>query len=133
MDDGSTDETPAILASYGDRIRFLRSPNGGVAPARNAGIAAAQGDYVALLDSDDAWLPEKLAAQTELACRWPEAVLLHTLCETMDEDSRTRPGVIAEYGDRREEDALQRLMGHCYPTTSTCVISRKAHRPCRRL
>jgi glycosyltransferase involved in cell wall biosynthesis len=63
VDDGSTDATPEILAGYGPRIRVHRQPNGGVAAARNAGVRAARGEYVAFLDADDVWLPEKLARQ----------------------------------------------------------------------
>jgi len=53
VDDGSTDHTAAVLASYADRIRILAGPNGGVQLARNRGVAAARGDYIALCDSDD--------------------------------------------------------------------------------
>ncbi len=73
IDDGSRDETPAVLAAYGDRIRVLRQPNNGMNPARNAGLALARGEYVALLDSDDLWLPFKIALQVELLERFPAA------------------------------------------------------------
>jgi glycosyltransferase involved in cell wall biosynthesis len=63
VDDGSTDDTPDVLAKYGDRIRVLRQKNAGVAVARNSGIAAARGEYVAFLDADDVWLPRKLELQ----------------------------------------------------------------------
>jgi GT2 family glycosyltransferase len=53
VDDGSTDETQAVVARYGDRIRFIGLDNGGVQRARNAGVAAAGGNYIALCDSDD--------------------------------------------------------------------------------
>ena len=66
VDDGSTDDTPQVLASYGDRIRVVRQKNSGVAVARNSGIAAARGDYVAFLDADDVWLPRKLELQLAL-------------------------------------------------------------------
>src|SRR5690606_5827197 len=63
---GSTDDTARVLAEYGDRVRVVSKPNGGLSSARNAGIAAARGRYVAFLDADDAWLPEKLARQVAL-------------------------------------------------------------------
>jgi glycosyltransferase involved in cell wall biosynthesis len=65
VDDGSTDNTPHILAEYGDRIRVIRQSNMGSAAACNAGVAAAQGEWVAFLDADDVWLPHKLAWQIE--------------------------------------------------------------------
>lgn len=66
VDDGSTDETAAILRTYGDALRLISKPNGGMSSARNAGIRAARGRYVAFLDSDDRWLPDKLARQVAL-------------------------------------------------------------------
>lgn len=60
-DDGSTDDSRAILSSYGDRIRSVLSERQGQATAFNRGIAAARGEIVCLLDSDDVWLPQKLS------------------------------------------------------------------------
>lgn len=65
VDDSSTDETPAILAAYGDRIRVHRQPNTGVGGARNTGARLATGDWVAFLDADDVWTPRKLDAQLD--------------------------------------------------------------------
>jgi glycosyltransferase involved in cell wall biosynthesis len=71
VDDGSTDDTVIRIEPYLDRIRFFQRSHGGLAAARNQGIAAARGDYVALLDADDLWLPEKLSVQVEIAKRSP--------------------------------------------------------------
>lgn len=60
VDDGSTDNTTAYLASLSDRVCVITQENKGVAAARNVGIAAARGRWIALLDSDDMWLPRKL-------------------------------------------------------------------------
>lgn len=60
IDDGSTDRSADILAGYGERIRVIRQRNRGVSAARNAGIEAARGDFIAFLDSDDWWEPDFL-------------------------------------------------------------------------
>ena len=66
VDDGSTDDLEGALREFGGQVTCIRHPlNQGAAAARNAGIAAARGEYVAFLDSDDAWLPDKLIRQTD--------------------------------------------------------------------
>src|SRR5215469_8348389 len=62
-DDGSTDGTAAVVARYGNRVRYLFQPNAGTAAACNLGIKAAQGDFIGFLAADDLWHPEKLARQ----------------------------------------------------------------------
>ena len=61
VDDGSTDDTPAVLARYGRRIRMIRQANRGLSAARIAGLAAAHGTYASFLDADDVLMPTKLA------------------------------------------------------------------------
>ncbi len=77
VDDGSSDETPQLLARY-PQITRLRQPNRGVSSARNLGIRQARGDWIALLDSDDEWLPDKLARQAALLRTAPELRFCHT-------------------------------------------------------
>jgi glycosyltransferase involved in cell wall biosynthesis len=69
VDDGSTDDTRQVLASYKDRITYIYQKNSGNAVARNTGIRAARGKWIAFLDSDDVWLPEKLSRQMEILTR----------------------------------------------------------------
>jgi glycosyltransferase involved in cell wall biosynthesis len=64
VDDGSTDESLAILKTYAKCISVVRQENKGVSAARNAGIRRSNGDWIAFLDSDDTWHPEKLQAQS---------------------------------------------------------------------
>jgi glycosyltransferase involved in cell wall biosynthesis len=66
VDDGSTDETPAVLREYGARIVALRQDNRGLPAARNAGLAVAAGEYVAFLDADDVLAPTKLERQAAI-------------------------------------------------------------------
>ena len=63
VDDGSLDDTPAVIAGYDDPVRGIRQQRHGNSSALNRGIAAVRGDYVAFLDADDLWAPEKLALQ----------------------------------------------------------------------
>ena len=63
VDDGSTDGTREMLRNYGERIRVVYQQQGGAASARNAGIAIASGEFIAFLDSDDEWLPQKTELQ----------------------------------------------------------------------
>ena len=89
VDDGSTDETGAVLASRGDpRLRVLRQDvNRGAAAARNAGIGAAAGRFLAFQDSDDEWLPEKLARHmAAFAARGPEIGVVYSDMQRIHSD-----------------------------------------------
>jgi len=78
VDDGSTDNTLEILNSYQDDITILRQNNHGVSAARNRGIMAASGRFVAFLDSDDLWLPQKLSSQVDYFNLNPDAIICQT-------------------------------------------------------
>lgn len=88
VDDGSTDGTAAVLARYGDAIRVVRQPNGGLSNARNAGIRESRGEFVAFLDADDWWLPEKLGRQIALMRERPELGFISTAARVEDPEGR---------------------------------------------
>jgi hypothetical protein len=69
VDDGSTDDTARVVETYRERVRCIRKPNGGVSSARNVGIRAGGGAYVAFLDADDLWTSDKLRLQLEVLTR----------------------------------------------------------------
>jgi glycosyltransferase involved in cell wall biosynthesis len=78
LDDGSTDNTRAVALSYGQHLRYIFQENRGLAAARNAGAAASTCEWVAFLDCDDWWLPEKIAKQRALIESNPDAVLIYS-------------------------------------------------------
>ena len=79
VDDGSTDNTrDLLLGTYGEHIRVVSQPNKGVSAARNAGLKISSGDWIALLDSDDEWLPDKLRLQIQVLEQDRSCVLCHT-------------------------------------------------------
>ena len=77
-DDGSTDGTDDVLRLYGDRIHYLRRENAGAAEAFNRGLEAARGDFVVVLDADDAFEPERIEALSELATARPDLDIVTT-------------------------------------------------------
>ena len=84
IDDGSTDKTEEVLKPYDDRLRYVKQKNQGVAAARNHGIAIARGDYVAFLDADDYFLPEKLALQSQMLDKRPDIGIIHSGWQRVD-------------------------------------------------
>jgi len=78
VDDGSTDHTSDVLDSYRNVIKVFPQKNKGVSAARNRGIAEASGKFIAFLDSDDLWLPQKLTVQIEFFNQTPDALICQT-------------------------------------------------------
>ena len=124
VDDGSTDETPRILASFGDAITVLTQQNEGPAVATNRAIARARGRYVSLLDADDVWLPDKLARQLAILEANPAVGLVHGDLEVIDDDGRlTRPSKFDWYGELPVVGrALGRLLAQNEATTSAITL-----------
>ena len=89
VDDGSSDNTREVATSFGDRVRYIYQQNAGRAAARNHGIREATGDWVALLDADDWWLPEKIGLQAKALAAQPEAAVVYTSVRCQDPDGGT--------------------------------------------
>jgi len=69
VNDGSTDNTDEIVKGYGDKVTYIVQASAGASVARNAGIAASRGEWIAFLDADDEWHEDKLARQMDLLGR----------------------------------------------------------------
>ena len=78
VNDGSSDETGQVLQTFEPSIKIINQPHRGVSAARNAGIRLASGDWIALLDSDDVWLPQKLAMAREFHRNHPQYLIFQT-------------------------------------------------------
>jgi glycosyltransferase involved in cell wall biosynthesis len=99
IDDGSSDESAAIvetIAAEDGRIRLIHQPNRGVAHARNLGISQARGQFIAPLDADDLWHPEKLERQLAAMLNFPRVGCVCTWCWHFDEENR--PIIVSQAG-----------------------------------
>ena len=86
VNDGSIDDTRAVLEAYGDKITLIDQQNRGMSAARNVAIRSARGTYIAFLDADDWWLPQKLSRQVELMESRPEIGFCSTAARVEDGD-----------------------------------------------
>lgn len=91
VDDGSTDDTPALLAGYGDRIRVVRQENGGRSAARNTAVHEARTPLLSFLDSDDRWAPDKLERQVPVLEADERTGMVHGHVDLVDGDGRPLP------------------------------------------
>jgi len=84
VDDGSTDRTEQVLARYEGKIRYVRQANAGPPAARNTGLKLATGEWIALLDSDDLWVPQKTKLQMNYVVDHSTCSLVYTDMKTFD-------------------------------------------------
>lgn len=121
VDDGSTDNTREVLKPYLHRLRYMYQENQGISAARNRGFQESTGEYIAYLDADDVWLPEKLAKQIPLLDEDPSLGFVCGATHEMDQDGkifhlRNKP--------RRSEDTFESLFRKNFIPTLTVVIRR---------
>jgi glycosyltransferase involved in cell wall biosynthesis len=113
VDDGSTDDTPAVVASYGDRIRSIRQPNAGANAANATGIAAARGELITFLDADDEWPRDRLRLMATTLARRPAAGLVYGDMAIIGPDGEREP---------RSFRAQARVVPHDGRVTSRLVL-----------
>jgi len=119
VDDESTDETWQVLEGFGDAIRKVRQPKGGPYKARNLGVAMAHGDWIAFLDADDYWAPEKLARQLEVADQ--STALVYTDAMNVGDLSRVKPR-FSDSTKLCEGDIFEALLLGNFITLSSVLI-----------
>lgn len=110
VNDGSTDETEQWISQVKDpKVRLISQKNQGLAGARNTGITHAQGEYIAILDADDLWEPDKLEKQVRVLDENPEVALVYTWVGFIDENGNHTGRL---FKNRAEGDVWEELTQH---------------------
>ena len=125
IDDGSTDDTAQVVKKFNqERLTYLYMPHSGLpALARNEGIKIARGEYVAFLDSDDQWLPEKLERQIAVFKEYSAVGLIHANAYVRSKHQSLDRPYYTEY-NRRSGRVLLELIHRNFIITSTVVVRR---------
>jgi glycosyltransferase involved in cell wall biosynthesis len=121
VDDGSTDGTAEIAKSYGAPVIYVRQEHKGVSSARNRGIGSARGEFIAFIDGDDYWHPQKIKSQIRLLI---ESKLDWVCCETQPFDSVTRSAVNGLVAPIPNGDILKPLFMNNFIGSATPVVRR---------
>lgn len=119
VDDGSTDDTRAAIARYGTRVRYVYQKNAGLAASRNTGVRESRCEWVAFLDDDDEWVPEKIEKEANALAARPGSVLCYAQALRLFPDGYSECFVPAPV-HRLEKDVL---LGN--PFTACSVLVRK--------
>lgn len=121
VNDGSTDDTGRILESYGTRIQIVNQRNRGLPAARNAGVKPSRGEYLAFLDDDDIWLPDKLSKTCTALDENPEAALSFSDSRFVDE--RGNEILVTSIG---RAPTLSEMLSGLWPILPSTVVMRRS-------
>jgi glycosyltransferase involved in cell wall biosynthesis len=126
IDDKSTDSTIKELEKFGNQITLItNSQNSGASFSRNQGIKTARGEYIAFLDADDLWIPEKLSSQLAVLKKHPEAGLLFSNCKLVAfEDYKPECLIIEQDLTKFELIDFSEVFSNPYFHTSTIIAKR---------
>ncbi|HEV2620225.1 MAG TPA: glycosyltransferase family A protein [Acidobacteriaceae bacterium] len=129
VDDGSTDDTAAKIEPYLQHIRYIRQDNQGLPAARNRGIGEAQGEFIALLDGDDSWLPEKLEKQLP-RFEDPEVGIVYSDFSVRYSDGRFQNSYLANRPLACEGNVVESYVRSRFLFPSTMVFRRACFDQC---
>jgi glycosyltransferase involved in cell wall biosynthesis len=121
VDDGSTDETVSGLARFGPRLAIVSTERKGVSSARNTGVSRSRGRYIAFLDSDDLWLPDKLARQTAFMDVHPDVQICQTEEIWIRHGVRVNPKTVHR---KPSGDIFLRSLDLCLVSPSAVMMTR---------
>ena len=125
VDDGSTDATPEVLVRYAGQIKVIRQSNRGIAAARNAGVAASGGEYLAFLDCDDIWAQTMLARAVGALEVDPSCVLVYTNLAVVDSAGRKlRDWLVGPA--MAHAPTLDEMLARLWPIMPSAVVMRRA-------
>jgi glycosyltransferase involved in cell wall biosynthesis len=126
-DDGSTDDTRTVLAPWDGRIRYFYQANRGVAAARNLALSNASGEFIAYVDADDMWYPQKLERQVHFLDRHRECGIVHSDCAVVDEaDTVLYPSFNRDtHREVPQGQCLMVLLRHCHIQPLTILERRE--------
>ena len=122
VDDGSTDGSAAIVHSFGDAVRYVFQPNAGVSAATNLGVSLSKGEFIAFLDNDDIWLPEKLERQVAYLDTHPGCGFVNCDMQYISETGSKLDRFLRGYNTR---DPYVRLFQKGYVIMCSAVVIRR--------
>jgi glycosyltransferase involved in cell wall biosynthesis len=125
VNDGSTDATARVLESYGDQIKVIEQENSGPAAARNAGVRASSGEYLAFLDADDKWLPEMLSRTVPILDRDPACVLVYCNLVLADSNARELEGSLIG-NDLAHAPSMEDMLARMWPIMPSGALMRRS-------